>query len=424
VLKPDHALNTAIGHDGLKKGKEKESFINKLYMIKFQSYNTNNISITYSVLEAYTSKFWEDIFMKHRDNKHLMLMCKVEFDDTELGYRTLGHLRRVNFEDKELFLEYLSERLGLLTDSYTTYPISIITFTYIVKDGLASGNRALLQDLTDKSITTYRFNNINLPITMDPAKYGTVLTKEFIGSFTRYIVTNNIKVFQIDVYSSPGNSTINKVSILGQVNLNWIDYRLSEGFKREIGKSTLYFVDGEIILRKQQLSAKPFTKLSVDRGLNNNFITMDIETIKIDNKITPYLICAYNGKDYISSYGKDQKDLFTSFIHSLLTFFRRKSNTLTVYAHNLSGFDGIFLMRRLLPFGQVEPLLFNGRLMSIRIKLNILGYQGKTIIFKDSYLLLPLSLRKLCVAFDVPSVKGYFPFLLTNIYYTGILPKF
>lgn len=49
---------------------------------------------------------------------------------------------------------------------------------------------------------------------------------------------------------------------------------------------------------------------------------------------------------------------------------------------------------------------------------------NKTIEFKDSYLLLPLSLRKLCLAFKVDLVKGYFPFNLTNIYYTGVFPKF
>ena len=67
----------------------------------------------------------------------------------------------------------------------------------------------------------------------------------------------------------------------------------------------------------------------------------------------------------------------------------------------------------------MEPLLFNGKLKSI--KLIIPG--GRTVIFKDSYLLLPLSLRKLCVAFKVSIGKGHFPFNLTNVFYTGVFPK-
>jgi hypothetical protein len=153
---------------------------------------------------------------------------------------------------------------------------------------------------------------------------------------------------------------------------------------------------------------------------------MDIETIqKKDHPLIPYLINAYNGKDHITSYADssmNQKKLFFNFIKGLLTFFIKRSRRLTVYAHNLSGFDGIFLMKHLLAFGKVKPLIFEGQIKSIELTLNIVGYQGKTIIFKDSYLLLPYSLRRLCKAFNIEISKGWFPFKLTNIYYNGILP--
>ena len=155
---------------------------------------------------------------------------------------------------------------------------------------------------------------------------------------------------------------------------------------------------------------------------------MDIESVTILSKITPYLICAYNGSNYITSYTdkslaiKDQqKSLFNTFITQLLTFFSTKNN-LIVYAHNLSNFDGVLLLKHLLPFGQVEPIIHNGKLISIKLRLNVEGYKGKTVIFKDSFLLLPLSLRKLCSAFNVINPKGYFPFKFTNIFYKGLLP--
>lgn len=150
---------------------------------------------------------------------------------------------------------------------------------------------------------------------------------------------------------------------------------------------------------------------------------MDIETVDIDNKKTPYLICGFNGIDKIVSYNYNQTELFNNFINSLLTFFKN-NNKLTVYAHNLSSFDGIFLLKHLLPMGSVDPLLFNGKLISIKVKLNIKGYKNKTIIFKDSMLLLPTSLRNLCKTFKVTNVKGVFPFLLNDINYFGEFPKF
>jgi hypothetical protein len=404
------------------------SINNKNKMVKFQTYSINNLILTKEVLDSYITNFWNDIFTSVKDNKHLMLMCKVEFNESEKGYRTLGHLRRVNFDDKELFIEYLISRLGILNDSYVSHPISKITFTYIIKDGLASGNRMLLQDLSEKSITKHIFNNMNLPISMNPADYGNLESDSFIElngvSFHRFIITSGSKIFRLD---RSFDRTLNKVTILGNIDLSWIDTKISdEVFTREIGKSLIYFMDGERVLTKKQLNAKPFRKLCTDSKLNNKFVTMDIETIKIDSKLSPYLICAYNGIDYITSYANkslDQKSLFNSFINQLLDFFK-KDNVLVVYAHNLSGFYGIFLLKHLFDYGKVEPLLFNGKLMSIKVKLNIEGYNGKTIIFKDSYLLLPMSLRKLCSAFDVSVNKSFFPFILTDIFYKGLLPKF
>ena len=161
-----------------------------------------------------------------------------------------------------------------------------------------------------------------------------------------------------------------------------------------------------------------------DWKVENMFVTMDIETINENGRLIPYLICGYNGKEYITSYATAdpamrQQELFSMFMDQLLSKSFMEVKKVIVYAHNLSGFDGIFLMKHLLAHGKVEPLLFNGKLMSINLKTS----SGKTVIFKDSYLLLPQSLRKLCEAFNIATPKGYFPFDLTDIFYIGILPK-
>jgi len=402
-------------------------------MIKLKTYSiNNNLTLTSEILVNYINQFWIDIFNNIKDTKHLMLMCKVQFTDESQGYRTLGHLRKVNFEDKELFIDYLSQRLGILNDSYMVHSISNITFSYIIKDGKCNeSNRALLQDMSEKVSTTHNFNNMNLPVSMNPSDYGTILVNNYVQvdgeTLHRFIVSNGSRTYRIDISE---DKTVNHVTILGSIDLSWVDTRVNESnsdleiFKREIKKSTIYFIDGEVVLRKQMLNAKPISKLSQDKKLVSDFITMDIETIKDANgKFTPYLICAYNGSDYITSFSKNQKDLFANFFKQLLSSIN--PGITYVYAHNLSGFDGIFLLRHLLAFGKVEPLLFNGKLMSIKVK--VLGsnkLENKTIIFKDSYLLLRFSLRNLCEAFSVSVSKGYFPFDLSNINYTGVFPQF
>jgi len=163
--------------------------------------------------------------------------------------------------------------------------------------------------------------------------------------------------------------------------------------------------------------------LGVEKGLQTNFITMDIETIQKNNKLIPYLICAYNGTDYIISFNNDQKELFSNFIKGLLTFIKN-NKTITIYAHNFSNFDGVFLLKHLLEYGKVEPLLFNGKLITIKLTLNIEGYNGKFIIFKDSLLILPISLRNLALIYKVSEFKGIFPYKLSDINYNGIFPRF
>jgi hypothetical protein len=170
---------------------------------------------------------------------------------------------------------------------------------------------------------------------------------------------------------------------------------------------------------------KPLEDLGTDKIINNSFITMDIETIKLNNQLVPYLICAYNGIDYINSFGDNLQELFSHFINNLLSFFKDNNRTLTVFAHNFASFDGVFILKHLIPFGIVEPLYFNGKLITIKLKITIEGdHTGKTIIFKDSFLLLPVSLRKLALIYNCTEIKGIFPFLLSNILYSGTFPRF
>jgi hypothetical protein len=141
---------------------------------------------------------------------------------------------------------------------------------------------------------------------------------------------------------------------------------------------------------------------------------------------TPYLICGFDGSDYIHSYAKDvsidaQNEMFKNFITKLI----KNKDLKYVYAHNLSGFDGILLLKHIISYEgvTVEPLVFNGKLMSIKLKI-AKGKSTRVVIFKDSYLLLSMSLRRLCKSFKVEHEKGYFPFTVTNINYKGNIPDF
>lgn len=198
----------------------------------------------------------------NQDNKHLMVLCKVKYfeDNNEIGYKTLGPLRKVEFNDQELFCEYLISRLGILTDSYSSNSKSEIVFTYIIKSGEVSNeDRLLLDDMSDKDVTFHEFKKIKLPISMEAVDYGTIMSKSIVNGNTRFIVESNNRVYKIDVILN--KFITNKVRLLGASGLEWTDTRISDDLiKREIGKTTFYFLDGEMVLAKKVFTAKPFTK--------------------------------------------------------------------------------------------------------------------------------------------------------------------
>jgi hypothetical protein len=79
-------------------------------MILFFNFNLpKGTTLSKSILNVYINDFWSKIFHplhNKNNNIHLMLMVKVQFKNSELGYRTLAQLRRVNFNNRTIFLLY------------------------------------------------------------------------------------------------------------------------------------------------------------------------------------------------------------------------------------------------------------------------------------------------------------------------------
>jgi len=144
---------------------------------------------------------------------------------------------------------------------------------------------------------------------------------------------------------------------------------------------------------------------------------MDLETVLIDNVHTPYLLSWYDGHTS-KSYFINNLDPVTinynilKMVNSAMDLICiKKYRNYRIYFHNFSKFDGYFLVKYLAKIGTCDPIIHKGKILSLKF-----AYNNYNIIFKDSYLLLPSSLRKLCKSFKVKSAKGIFPYgLLDNI---------
>jgi hypothetical protein len=151
---------------------------------------------------------------------------------------------------------------------------------------------------------------------------------------------------------------------------------------------------------------------------------MDIETKLINNVHTPYLICWYDGNQSYSYFiNKFKESDITNMIkRAMEDICIKKYKGYKVYLHNFAKFDAYFLIKHLSKIGLTSPQIHKGRIISC--KFSLYNNLKNEIVFYDSLLLLPSSLRKLGISFGLNQNerKGIFPFYLTNVDYVGLVP--
>lgn len=151
---------------------------------------------------------------------------------------------------------------------------------------------------------------------------------------------------------------------------------------------------------------------------------MDLETRKIGGVLKTYCVSIYDGvktNSFFLTDFKSNEDMLEAAVKILM---KRKYDGCSVYLHNFSNFDSVFLINTLQKLTDhiLKPNRRNGKLINVQFK-----FREYTLYFRDSYLLLPSSSRKLAIAFKVEN-KGYFPHSFLNdesigLDYVGKVPS-
>jgi hypothetical protein len=99
-----------------------------------------------------------------------------------------------------------------------------------------------------------------------------------------------------------------------------------------------------------------------------------------------------------------------------------------IYVHNFGNFDFYFINKLFKENKDIKckPFFKDNNLYSLKITINIKN-KNHSITFKDSYLLLDHSLRKLGNDFKVDVLKEYFPYSFVNennLNYVGEIPNY
>lgn len=289
--------------------------------------------------------------------------------------------------------------------------------------------------------------------------------QENIEEISKYYVDNNSKYYlvtgknnkkYINIYNQLEKNKIIKRCY--NLNANLIkqvkeDKTSEDLVERKSGNHTIYInKNNEIVVRKREIKFTPINsfgvkryndiksnKKSIDWLPNPNIGVLDIETYEDNGVSKPYAIGFKTNKDSDSSIyyidkNLDSVELMHICINEML---RDKYYDVKFYAHNLGGFDAVFIIKNLLlyneriedkeslyKFDETNTIVRNSNVICLVIKRKI-NNKIRKLTLLDSFAILPRSLKDLCIDYDINHKKSYFPYKFCNsetLFYKGKTP--
>lgn len=374
---------------------------------------------------------------------------------TEDGYWiTLS--KQIILEVKDGLLDiiktYLEVYLEIQGEIYDIKDKTVLVIKYYLIDipynEIKNDKENFRNDLNDKFISKYgklnfsstarilsnlkgEFLNIKyLPSSID--NFGTIISKH--ENVIRYQYNKNIIIESIRINHEIQKNKIylNDVMIMKYEDHINVDY----SWERNINNLKIYYnKNGHIYKYECIINCKYIEREKICKKHNKNFISMDIETYIDNEEHIPYCIGWYDGKIkkkyHILDY--ENKEMMIDSVFEDLT--NKKYNRYTIYLHNMAKFDSAFLLNNLIKKFKVTPIMKDGKLLSLTLikkqpemvsEIGIKKFPRITLYIKDSFLLIPTSLKDAAISFNVLH-KGIFPYNFVNknrLNYIGSTPSY
>jgi hypothetical protein len=387
-------------------------------------YKVNGI-ITKNILKKASLNLFNNKF-KTLNNEHFLLIQFKIITNTFLC-RSISYVQTIQIKDYDLILEIFNESWNLKSEDYYDLTIYEILFTYKIlpKDSIINENKILSIEKNNYKSDSFIFGGYNLPKTMDITLWGKCI---FFDEYKNAIIKKKGSdlIYLVVIFDSYQEVEVKiKDKIILKFRDELLDVNDLSSFKRVMKNQEYNFEFGELKLKKIKKEVKFLKPIKKNIFLKKNFITMDLETFTVDNIMVPYCISLYDGQIKKSFYLIDFKDSDEMLKESILYIMKRKYHNYKVYFHNFSHFDGIFLLTILSELSNnIIPIIRDGRIIDIKFR-----FGQYTLYFRDSYLILPSSLKELAKYFKVEH-KGIFPYKFINkkgklgLNYEGDIPNY
>lgn len=421
----------------------------------FLVYDVNNSLLTKTLLESYIRSFWKLIFPGHGSSNFAAVYITIKYEGNV--FKSLGKASKVNVKDLERYIRYIAGQIDIKNNQYKSTKMYSIYFAFkilsvetlndynsVIHDTLPVNETSKTQNSHGSNITVSKVFGYDLPNNLNLLTWGKVIQHEgnrlviefSLNDTTYYYIIQLSAICNHVIISDKQNAELG-----GLILLEFFDYPekgSTLNFTRKVKNLEYIYRDGSIVITMENKQFNSIVPQRVSKTMFNKILTFDIETRTLNGVMSPYCICYHDGErtGYVWLSKFNSVDLMVeAFIRLLLTHCskpgQKRYNGYTVYAHVFSKFDSIFILKPLIKICselkyQVHIIKKESDIINIRIT----GF-GLTINFRDSFLLLPASLRDLAKSFNLPieHQKGFFPFDFVNqpdvsLDYKGQVPDF
>lgn len=284
------------------------------------STTVKNIS---NLIKNIISEFWEEVMIPLTIDQYIIFILRVGYING--NYASLSNIQKVNNKDLSKVLETFVRLSDIKSEDYFNLPVNklIISYKLISADNLKV-KRSKITEIKSKDVTPVtRILGYNFPNTTDINLFGDIIKT----GYNYYIIRkpNSNLIFKIVNFNDHNHVIVTKDS---DNIIEFRDYFTDDHstFTRIVNDQTFIYTNGIIQIKKVLKKVSYLSSISPNTKIVSKFITLDIETMSIDNIMKPYCVSQYDGKKSVSYYLSDFNSSEEMIIYALLNIIKAKNH--------------------------------------------------------------------------------------------------